>query len=218
GGEKIFPEEVEEALKAHPAVEDAVVVGIPDARWGERVTALVRAKEPPGDLEAHCRTLIAGYKVPREIYFVDDLMRHPSGKPDYRWAKAEALHRSSDVTDAWRLAEMSPEGAWGALRQFAAVLRSLNAALVRVDPARADAKVLAELAVQAAALEERVRALPAVSTREAFADGSYRQRPSEFMDRIGLVGWCNPISPPIRLANQGETATGELIFGPTFEG
>jgi acyl-CoA synthetase (AMP-forming)/AMP-acid ligase II len=94
GGEKVFPEEVEEALKAHPAVLDAVVVGVPDPRWGERVAAIVQAR--PGvelgasavdELAAHCRARIAGYKVPREVQLVAEILRHPSGKPDYRWAK-----------------------------------------------------------------------------------------------------------------------------------
>jgi acyl-CoA synthetase (AMP-forming)/AMP-acid ligase II len=90
GGEKIFPEEVESALKAHPAVMDAVVVGVPDERWGQRVAAIVETR--PGHsvtleiLEAHCRTRIAGYKVPRQLTVVDKVARQPSGKPDYRWA------------------------------------------------------------------------------------------------------------------------------------
>jgi acyl-CoA synthetase (AMP-forming)/AMP-acid ligase II len=94
GGEKIFPEEVESALKGHPAVFDALVVGVPDERWGQRVACLVQAR--PGDaptLEAlveHCRTKIAGYKVPRELHLVEEMPRHPSGKPDYRRAKAIA--------------------------------------------------------------------------------------------------------------------------------
>jgi acyl-CoA synthetase (AMP-forming)/AMP-acid ligase II len=94
GGEKVYPEEVEAALKSHPAVFDAVVVGVPDERWGERVTAIVRAR--PGDtptleeLSTHCRTLLASYKVPRGLVLVDDVVRSPSGKPDYRWAKGVA--------------------------------------------------------------------------------------------------------------------------------
>ncbi len=93
GGEKVFPEEVEAALKAHPGVADAVVVGVPDEKWGSRVAAVVQAR-PGADvtlagLDAHCRTRIAGYKVPRQLALVEHLVRHPSGKPDYRWA-AEA--------------------------------------------------------------------------------------------------------------------------------
>src|SRR6185503_6524618 len=91
GGEKIYPEEVEQALKAHPAVFDAVVVGVPDERWGERVAAVVQARAgaPPtlADLDAHCRTKVSGYKVPRELHLVDEIVRSPSGKADYRWAK-----------------------------------------------------------------------------------------------------------------------------------
>jgi acyl-CoA synthetase (AMP-forming)/AMP-acid ligase II len=94
GGEKIYPEEVEQALKAHPAVFDAVVVGVPDERWGERVAAVVQPRpgESPSlaDLDAHCRTKVSGYKVPRELHLVDEIVRSPSGKADYRWAKAVA--------------------------------------------------------------------------------------------------------------------------------
>jgi len=94
GGEKIFPEEVEAALKSHPAVFDAMVVGVPDERWGERIAAVVqpRAGSAPTleELDAHCRTKIAGYKVPRELHLVDEIQRQPSGKPDYKWAKAVA--------------------------------------------------------------------------------------------------------------------------------
>jgi acyl-CoA synthetase (AMP-forming)/AMP-acid ligase II len=98
GGEKIFPEEVEAALKAHPDVFDAVVVGVPDDRWGERVVAVVqpRGGRAPSldDVQVHCRTLIAGYKVPRELHFVDAVERSPSGKPDYPWAKRVATAAS----------------------------------------------------------------------------------------------------------------------------
>ncbi|MGH2686269.1 MAG: AMP-binding enzyme, partial [Actinomycetota bacterium] len=98
GGEKIYPEEVEKVLKAHPDVYDAVVVGVPDERWGERVTALVQPR--PGatigaeDLERHCREHVSGYKVPRGFHLVDQVLRQPSGKPDYPWAKefAAAAH------------------------------------------------------------------------------------------------------------------------------
>ncbi|MGK2947961.1 MAG: acyl-CoA synthetase [Acidimicrobiales bacterium] len=94
GGEKIYPEEVESALKAHPKVFDALVVGVPDERWGQRVAAVVEAR--PGEaptleeLGEHCRTKVAGYKVPKELHLVDQMPRHPSGKPDYRRAKAVA--------------------------------------------------------------------------------------------------------------------------------
>ncbi len=91
GGEKIFPEEVEAAIKSQPDVYDCTVVGIPDERWGQRVVALVqpRAGRAPTleDIQAHCRELLAGYKVPRELHLVEEVVRSPSGKPDYRWAK-----------------------------------------------------------------------------------------------------------------------------------
>ena len=94
GGEKIYPEEVEAALKSHPDVFDAVVVGVPDEKWGERVTALVQARAgtapAPDDIVAHCRTKVAGYKVPRAVHLLDELHRSPSGKPDYPWARARA--------------------------------------------------------------------------------------------------------------------------------
>jgi acyl-CoA synthetase (AMP-forming)/AMP-acid ligase II len=95
GGEKIFPEEVELALKSHPDVFDVVVVGVPDERWGERVAAVVKPRggaAPSADeLASHARETIAGYKVPKEVHLVDEIVRSPSGKADYRWAKATAL-------------------------------------------------------------------------------------------------------------------------------
>ena len=95
GGEKIFPEEVELALKSHPDVFDVVVVGVPDERWGERVAAVVKARggaTPTAEsLAEHARGTIAGYKVPKEVHLVDEIVRSPSGKADYRWAKATAL-------------------------------------------------------------------------------------------------------------------------------
>jgi acyl-CoA synthetase (AMP-forming)/AMP-acid ligase II len=95
GGEKIFPEEVEGAVKSHPDVYDVIVVGVPDERWGSRVTAVVEprpgAKPTLDEIQVHCRTKIAGYKVPRELHLVDKIERSPSGKPDYRWAKDIAM-------------------------------------------------------------------------------------------------------------------------------
>jgi acyl-CoA synthetase (AMP-forming)/AMP-acid ligase II len=90
GGEKVHPEEVEAVLRQSDDVYDVVVVGAPDDRWGERVVAVV---EPtPGttpsqdDLRSLARTSLAGYKVPKQVLFVDKVVRSPSGKPDYRWA------------------------------------------------------------------------------------------------------------------------------------
>ncbi|HVB45343.1 MAG TPA: AMP-binding protein [Streptosporangiaceae bacterium] len=92
GGEKVFPEEVEQALKSHPAVLDVLVVGVPDTRYGERVAAVVqrRAGAEAADAEVlreHCRASVAGYKVPARVEFVPEVARSPSGKPDYRWAR-----------------------------------------------------------------------------------------------------------------------------------
>jgi len=94
GGEKIFPEEVEGAVKSHPDVFDAVVVGVADERWGQRVAAVIQVREgASADLAAiqeHCRTKIAGYKVPRQLNVVTTMQRSPSGKADYRWALSVA--------------------------------------------------------------------------------------------------------------------------------
>ena len=85
GGEKVYPEEVEQALKTHPAVFDALVAGAPDARFGEKVAAVVQVR--PGfedvateSLSEHCRTHVAGYKIPRSIVLVPSILRSPSGK------------------------------------------------------------------------------------------------------------------------------------------
>jgi acyl-CoA synthetase (AMP-forming)/AMP-acid ligase II len=94
GGEKVYPEEVESVLKGYAGVVDAVVVGLPDERWGERVVAVVQPRPDAmpslESLQHHAREQLAGYKVPRDVVFVDTILRSPSGKPDYRWAKATA--------------------------------------------------------------------------------------------------------------------------------
>lgn len=93
GGEKVFPEEVEAVLKGHPGVFDAVVTGIPDERFGSRVAAVVQpygATPAVEDLDAHCRGLLSGYKVPRTYAFVAEMERSPAGKADYRWARKVA--------------------------------------------------------------------------------------------------------------------------------
>ena len=97
GGEKIYPEEVEKALKHHPSVYDAVVVGTPNPRFGQQVTAVVQARagEVPGkdELIEFCANHVARYKLPKAIIYVDEMVRSPSGKADYRWAKKTALER-----------------------------------------------------------------------------------------------------------------------------
>src|SRR6201997_2107049 len=95
GGEKVYPEEVEGALKSHPDVFDSLVIGVPDDRLGQRVAALVQlrpgaAADQPA-LQAHVHGLLAGYKAPRTVWFVDSIGRTVSGKADYRWA-----HRYAD--------------------------------------------------------------------------------------------------------------------------
>ena len=109
GGEKVFPEEVEGALKSHPEVFDAIVVGVPDERLGHMVAAVVQARgeERPSlaDLDACARKEIAGYKVPRAVWFVDEIKRSPAGKPDYRWAVQQTELRPADETNNAHLAQ-----------------------------------------------------------------------------------------------------------------
>ena len=92
GGEKVFPEEVEEALKELDLVVDCNVVGIDDERWGQAVTAVVELATPGAvladDLRSQVRERLAGYKVPKRIVLVDRLQRSPNGKADYRWARS----------------------------------------------------------------------------------------------------------------------------------
>jgi acyl-CoA synthetase (AMP-forming)/AMP-acid ligase II len=86
GGEKVFPEEVEECLKLHPAVRDAAVIGTPDPRFGERVAAIVELCRPVEDSEliAHVRQRLADYKAPRSFHHIESVMRSPNGKLDYK--------------------------------------------------------------------------------------------------------------------------------------
>ncbi len=94
GGEKIFAEEVEHALKHHPAVFDVVVAGRPSERWGQEVVAIVQLREgsgaTPSDLLAEAGKHIARYKLPKQFVFRERIQRSPSGKADYRWAKEQA--------------------------------------------------------------------------------------------------------------------------------
>ncbi|MBB1012067.1 acyl-CoA synthetase (AMP-forming)/AMP-acid ligase II [Dietzia kunjamensis] len=91
GGEKVFPEEVEQALKAHPAVHDALVAGAPDERYGQKVAAVVSFREGMSaeqeELSAFLRESLANYKVPKVIVDVPEIRRSPAGKADYKWAK-----------------------------------------------------------------------------------------------------------------------------------
>jgi acyl-CoA synthetase (AMP-forming)/AMP-acid ligase II len=80
---------VEEALKLHPAVVDCTVVGVPDPKWGQAITAVVACRAPApdaGELVTHARERLAAYKSPKHVVFVDRVVRSPAGKADYRWA------------------------------------------------------------------------------------------------------------------------------------
>lgn len=97
GGEKVFPEEVEEALRAHPAIFDAVVAGQSDDRWGERVIGIVSLREGLArpdfaEIKSFLADRLAGYKVPKGLVWVDAVRRSPAGKQDYRWAKEMAAN------------------------------------------------------------------------------------------------------------------------------
>jgi fatty-acyl-CoA synthase len=100
GGEKVFAEEVESAVKAYRDVWDAIVVGVPDERWGHRVSAVVQARNGRGvdfaGLEEHVRQSLAGYKIPRLVWVEPTVQRTPSGKPDYRWAQGVTKQRDPD--------------------------------------------------------------------------------------------------------------------------
>ncbi|MBB1024549.1 MULTISPECIES: AMP-binding protein [unclassified Dietzia] len=91
GGEKVFPEEVEQAIKAHPAVHDALVAGTPDPRYGQKVAAVVSFREGQSvgqdELSEFLRQSLANYKVPKVIVDVPEIRRSPAGKADYKWAK-----------------------------------------------------------------------------------------------------------------------------------
>jgi len=100
GGEKVFAEEVEQVLIEHPAVRDALVVGLPDPRWGHRVTAVVAPAAGRAvtteDLVAHVAQRLADYKKPRGIVFVPGIQRTPSGKADLRWAQSVAAAQTAE--------------------------------------------------------------------------------------------------------------------------
>ena len=104
GGEKIFPEEVESAVRSHPDIMDAIVVGAPDERWGQTVAAIIQPRHDHAapsleSIQDHCRTAIAGYKVPRQLHVVDVIQRSPSGKPDYRWATETVTAANAALAD-----------------------------------------------------------------------------------------------------------------------
>ncbi|AGP62992.1 acyl-CoA synthetase [Mycobacterium intracellulare subsp. yongonense 05-1390] len=98
GGEKVFVEEVEEVLRAHPAIADALVVGRPSERWGEELVALVElradAAATADELHTLCTTQLARFKAPKEFLFVEHVQRLGNGKADYRWAKRHATAKA----------------------------------------------------------------------------------------------------------------------------
>ncbi|MBK9178767.1 MAG: acyl-CoA synthetase [Acidimicrobiales bacterium] len=98
GGEKVFPEEVEEVLKTHPAVHDAVCVGVPDERFGEAITAMIERMPGGGELDEasvveHVKAHLAHFKAPRHLITVDSIGRAPNGKVDYKGLKSLARQR-----------------------------------------------------------------------------------------------------------------------------
>ena len=98
GGEKVFVEEVEEVLRAHPLIADALVVGSPNERWGEELVALVELHDGAAatsvSLHAHCTSQLARFKAPKEFIFVERVHRLGNGKADYRWAKNQATEKA----------------------------------------------------------------------------------------------------------------------------
>jgi 3-oxocholest-4-en-26-oate---CoA ligase len=100
GGEKVFVEEVEEVVRAHPSVEDALVVGRPSERWGEEIVAIVALRPDCIDLQVeslaeHCASHLARFKAPKQFISVEQVRRLGNGKADYRWAKSVAQQQES---------------------------------------------------------------------------------------------------------------------------
>jgi len=102
GGEKIFPEEVEQALKAHPDIYDCLVVATPHERFGSQVAAVISVRGGKNlsleNVQIEARKYIAGYKIPRELHIAIEIKRQPNGKPDYKWAKEFALGKEGLVS------------------------------------------------------------------------------------------------------------------------
>jgi fatty-acyl-CoA synthase len=98
GGEKVFVEEVEEVLRAHPDIADALVIGRPSERWGEEIVALIQPRDGIDTahelLYAHCTSQLASFKAPKEFIVVDQVRRLGNGKADYRWAKRRATEKA----------------------------------------------------------------------------------------------------------------------------
>jgi fatty-acyl-CoA synthase len=103
GAEKVYPDEVESVIKSYPGIEDCLVVGVPDARWGQAITAVVERSTgcliDPEQIKNHVRTRIADYKVPKHVLFVEKLYRSPSGKADYPAVQKFALAAVAERDD-----------------------------------------------------------------------------------------------------------------------
>jgi fatty-acyl-CoA synthase len=103
GGEKIFPEEVEEAIKCHPLVDDCYVVGLPDERFGQRVVAVLGAssgtRPTPDEIRTFLRPSLSHFKIPKDVVICDVIQRAPNGKADYQWARATALETMAAASD-----------------------------------------------------------------------------------------------------------------------
>ena len=112
-GEKVYPEEVEEIAKTHPAVEDCLVVGIPDVRFGHRIVAIVSCLDGQSieerDLIDYSREHLAGYKLPKQVFVEDTVRRSPAGKADYKWARARAEERVRQLEDRVSALHMGDE-------------------------------------------------------------------------------------------------------------
>jgi acyl-CoA synthetase (AMP-forming)/AMP-acid ligase II len=97
GGEKVYPEEVEEVLKTHPGIRDAVAVGVPDEKWGEAICAVIEPHEgttvDEDDVIAHVKSHLAGFKAPKRVLPVQTIGRAPNGKVDYKRLRNEAIER-----------------------------------------------------------------------------------------------------------------------------
>ena len=102
GGEKVFPEEIEEAVRRYAAIADVLVVGLPDERWGQKVVAVIEVAPEctfdQAEFERICREHLAGYKVPRSVFLTHRVQRSPAGKADYRWAKEYAAQNTAHKT------------------------------------------------------------------------------------------------------------------------
>jgi fatty-acyl-CoA synthase len=104
GGEKVYTVEVETVLVQHPAISDALVVGLPHPRFGKQVVAVVEGAGLRADnldvaaIQAHCREHLADYKIPKLIFAIDNLQRAPNGKPDYPFVTAYAEQQAAALT------------------------------------------------------------------------------------------------------------------------